>query len=222
MSIGWGIFLENQLRPFLGDPDDGTWTDSELLLYTTWALDDFAQWLPRYRTMTLAADTASFDLPSDFYRVNLVEWKRTDYYWKFLERVPRRPGWEFPSTEVDDDSYPVGFWIEDDKLYLGRTAETSFTLHYHAYWPIPSGASDKITVPRWARQCLIFYASAMAIMRKSIGFAKIRQWNTRQDSGKPTDEPLMQEVKMLLELYRETINSHLGGEDISLYYEGRG
>ena len=224
MSLTWATFRDNYIRVFVGDPNDGTWTDAELALYCTWALEDFTQWRPRQRTMTLASDTASFALPDDFYQVNLVEWKRTDYYWKFLEEIKRRPGWEFPSTEVDDDSYPVGYWIEDDpyKLYLGRTAEVDFTLHYLAYWPVPTGDSDRIIVPRWARQPLVFYAAAMALTRKSIGFAKIRQWNTRQDSGRPTDEPLMPEVEFLLKRYKEIVAQHIQDDDWSLYYEGRG
>lgn len=218
-SIGWAKFRDDQLRAFLDDANANTWTNAELALYTTWALDDFTQWLPRYRRITLAQSVESYELPDDFYQVNLVEWQRTDYYRKFLEEVKRRPGWEFQSTEVDDDSYPVGFWVEDDKLYLGRTAEVDFTLHYFAYWPIPG---DKIIVPRWARQCLVYYGAAMALMRKSMGHAKIRQWNTKLDSGKPTDEPLMAELEMLMRLYREKINNHIGGQDIHLYYEGRG
>ena len=221
MSISWETLRDNYVRVFLGDPSAGTWKNAELLLYCVWAQDDFTNWYPRERTQTLAEDTASFDLPDDFYRVNLVEWRRTDYYRKFLEAVPRRPGWEFPSTEVDDDSYPVGYWIEDETLYLGRTAEVDFTLHYLAYWPTPSGDASQISVPRWARQALVFYISAMALFRKSVGFAKIRQWNTRMDSGKPTDEPLLPEVEFLLRQYKEIISTHVGDQDWNVYYEGR-
>jgi hypothetical protein len=221
VSISWETLRDDHVRVVLGDPDAGTWLDPELLLYCTWALDDFTNWRPRERRLTLASDTASFELPDDFYRVNLVEWQRTDYYRKYLEEVPRRPGWEFPSTEADEDSYPVGFWIEDDVLYLGRTAEVDFTLHYLAYWPIPSGDASSITVPRWARQALVFYISAMALLRKSVGFAKIRQWNTRMDSGRPTDEPLMPEVEFFLRQYKEIISTHVGDTDWNVYYEGR-
>ena len=222
MSIAWDTFRDNHLRVFLDDTGEGDWTDAELLIYCTWALDDFTQHLPRERTESLAADTSSFSLPDDFFKVNLVEWQRTDYYRKFLEQITRRPGWEFPSTSVDDDSYPVGFWIEDDTLYLGRTCDVAFTLHYYAYWPVPSVDADVITVPRWARQALVFYTAAMALSRKSIAFAKIRQWNTRIDSGRPTDEPLMPEVEFLLRQYQEIIDKHLDDVDITLYIEGRG
>jgi hypothetical protein len=221
-SITWEAFRVDHIRPFIDDESAGDWTNAELMLFCTWALDDFTQWHPRKRTVTLASGTESFALPDDFYRVDLVEWKRTDYYWKFLEEIDRRPGFEFPSTEVDDDSYPVGYWVEDDTLYLGRTAEVDFTLFYYAYWPTPSGDDDAIIVPRWARQALTFYVAAMALLRKSIGFAKIRQWNTRTDSGKPTDEPLMPEVEFLLGQYKAIINDHTPLEDIMVYYEGRG
>lgn len=221
-SFTWATFRTNHIRPFLDDESAGDWSNAELLLYCTWALDDLTLWYPRKRSTTLAADTESFTVPDDFFRVDLVEWKRTDYYWKFLEEISRRPGYEFPSTEVDESSYPVGYWVIDDKLYLGRTSEAAFTLHYHAYWPVPSGDSSEITVPRWARQALAFYIGAMALIRKSIGFAKIRQWNTRTDSGNPLQEPLMPEAKFLLEQYKQIINDHVPLEDIRVYYEGRG
>lgn len=221
-SITWASFRTDHIRPFLDDESAGDWTNGELLLYCVWALDDLTLWYPCKRTTTLASDTESFTLPDDFFQVDLVEWKRTDYYRKFLEEISRRPGYEFPSSEVDDDSCPVGYWVIDDTLYLGRTAEVDFTLHYHAYWPVPSGDNDNITVPRWARQALTFYIAAMALIRKSIGFAKIRQWNTRTDSGTPLQEPLLPEAKFLLERYQQIINDHVPMEDIRVYYEGRG
>jgi len=221
-SITWSAFRDGHIRPFLDDVDIADFTNPELLLYCTWALDDFTLWYPRKRQMTLASGTKSFDLPEDFFRVDLVQWKRTDYYWKFLEQIPRRPGYQFPSTEVDEDSLPVGYWVTDDKLYLGQTAKVKFTLYYLAYWPTPSGDDDTIVVPRWARQALTYYASAMALLRKSVGNAKIRQWNRKEDSGKPTDEPLSPVVKYLLEQYKQVISDHVGVDDIQIYYEGRG
>lgn len=222
MSVTWKSLRDNHIRPFVDDLTSGDWTDAELLLYTTWALDDFTMWHPRRRVATLAAETESFGLPEDFYQVDLVEWQKSDYYRKFLEEVSRYPGYQFPSTDVDEDSYPVGYWVTEDTLHLGRTAEAAFTLHYHAYWPIPTGDDDLVIVPRWARQALTFYVAAMALIRKSIGFAKIRQWNTRVDSGKPTDEPLLPEAKFLLEQYAQIISDHVPLDDIRVTIEGRG
>lgn len=222
MAIAWSALRDEQVRVFLDDVAKNTWSDAELLLYCRWALDDFTLWCPLAATMTLARDTASFTLPNDFYQVNLVEWTYTDYYRKFLEEVSRRPGFEFPSSEVDDESYPVGYWIEGDTLYLGRTAEEDFTLHYWAYYPIPTGDASSITVPRWGRQALLFYIVAMALLRQSIGHAMVRQWNTRVDSGRPLDEPLLPEVKFLLEQYRQILQDHTAERaDWNVYWEGR-
>lgn len=89
-----------------------------------------------------------------------------------------------------------GFWTTLDALHLDTApgAGTTLRVRYFGYWPEPANADDDeflVSLPRWAIAPVLYLAGAHCFVAPGARSAMIRQWNTRDDSGRPQDSALI-------------------------------
>lgn len=211
----WGE-VRAEVRTFLQDETENpTWTDPELLLYWGWAQEDFATYIPARKSITYPSSVAQPFLPDDFYVPHVVEFPDG----QFIEEIKLTPGTKLYSgglSEISSTSYPIAWFRDDEYIYLLNEPSGDWRLHYYAYYPRVEGDDSLISLPRWAYQALTFFVASSAMSRKSVNAAQLDQWDTSLDSGKPTDNPLAQEAKRLMESYLSIVYRHLNDADDSI------
>lgn len=62
-------------------------------------------------------------------------------------------------------------------------------LYYSAFWTKPEDDDDTIEAPDIASTALVMYAASYVLMQQASLSANVRQFNTKVDSGAPTDIP---------------------------------
>ena len=67
--------------------------------------------------------------------------------------------------------------------------EKGARIFYMAPWVIPEDETDSIESPDSTQNAIIFYACSYCLLQQASGISTIRQYNTRVDSGQPTDNP---------------------------------
>ena len=101
----WGE-VRTEIRTFLQDEDESTWTNPELLQYFNWGQEDFATYIPARKSITFPSTELQPLLPDDFYVPHVVEFPSG----KFIEEVKLTPGTRLASgglSEISTASYPV-------------------------------------------------------------------------------------------------------------------
>jgi len=210
----WGE-VRAEIRTFLQDEDERTWTDTELLQYFNWGQEDFATYVPARKAITFPSSETQPFLPDDFYVPHVVEFPDG----VLIEEIKLTPGTRLYSggiSEVSTTSYPVAWFRDDEYIYLLNEPSGDWRLHYYAYYPKAEGDDSLISLPRWAFQALTMFVASSAMSRKSVNAAQLDQWDTSLDSGKPTDNPLAQEAKRLMNSYLSIVYRHLNDIDDSV------
>lgn len=149
---------------------------------------------PRQRQAYLTVDQGlrSAILPPDFLKVDRIydadrqRWMR--------KRLPQQDG----AVRYSDDDLNQ-WYVWGGHLHFERdlaVGDTDITLYYWAYWSEPQFRviddelvfdDERILVPPWAITPLCHYVAALVLQPGAIQAARIRQWNIRVDSGRPTD-----------------------------------
>ena len=194
MAITYSAFVEKVYRS-LADVSEKQ--NSEELVYDAVcaAHDAILQWVPCFGVATLTsgslgADPKSFPIPEDAYQVDVVQIVSTG---AFLPKATFAPGSyrmeDQASLPYDWIEFPTGFIDVGIPVTLGDTIK----VYYRAFWPKPASASDtsfRILVPYQAHLGMVYYACAHCLLPRSVQSGGIRQYNTKVDSGAPTDNPL--------------------------------
>lgn len=200
----WSV-IRGKLQTFLKDTDAQKWGTGELMDFANWAMEDLVRFRARRVKKTYPASETTVAIPEDFHSPLVVQFPTG----QFIEEVKLEPGVFFYSgMDVDVGSLPMGWHRDDEYIYLLSVPDDSWHLHYYAYYPELTGDNSIMKAPRWFVPALIYYASACAVLKEAIGEANINRWNTRRDSGKPTDNPLVEIVKMLYGQYLGIVTQH--------------
>lgn len=203
--VTWGE-LRNTIR--VGILDDTVageyrWSDAELMEYVNWALDMFCHHTA-VATATSFTNTSSlhYDLPDNLYTPDpldvsgLVYLQKSNGALQFL--VPVRAT---PNTEYTESG---GFYtLPETKLHLTSMPEANSIMHveYFAYYDRITSDTDPLTTPRWAESAICYAVGAYAIGSNALKAASIRQFNSRDDSGNPVQNPLLEQQKWFLKMY---------------------
>lgn len=78
-------------------------------------------------------------------------------------------------------------------------------IFYSAVWTKPTLETDVLEVPSIAHTAVLLFAASYCLLTESSGAARLRQYNTRVDSGNPTDNPLENLSTLLLKRYEAEI-----------------
>jgi hypothetical protein len=143
----------------------------------------------------------TFTLPSDIYETldtsGLVYSVSSDGTQKYYDPLFNSSSLT-PFAETD-----MAFWTSASSLHLTTPPGAGNTLKimYFAYWEEPASPTDTtfvLTIPQWAMSPTMYLAGAHCMTSKSVRSASIRQWNVRDDSGRPTDNTLIEEANWMV------------------------
>jgi hypothetical protein len=163
------------------------------------AQQHFAAWhTAKLITTTFSGDgtTREFTLPADFLDVYAF-YAPFDDVGHILEPREFVPGvaWD-QEADNGDTNRPHGYleWPSGTLLSLRAPDEgtNNVYLYYFGLWPDITGTGDTVEPPVWAHEALLLYAVALHLVPALHDTAQVRQWGTDIDSGKPTDNPLIQ------------------------------
>lgn len=80
-------------------------------------------------------------------------------------------------------------------------SDKSVTVYYTGNWPVPSKDSDVISTPPILITPLALFGASYCIIQDASRAARLRQYNTKVDSGVPTNNPLIDQSNFLLKRY---------------------
>ena len=214
MSITWGA-LRTQIARKLNDSSMATYSADILQDAVNDALNAFAAshtGVASDYIITGDGTTYVFDLPDDMVEsenagIYAVEFPEQGFIYE--ERYWHKVQW--PSIERSTTSTPKAYVLWPvGKISFTQVPGTGdiVTLHYVAYYTTVDDIGDVIAIPRWATEAIKCYVCAVAL---SAAFAKsgnIRQWNTREDSGTPEDNPLLRLSEHYMERYWQILTQH--------------
>jgi hypothetical protein len=224
MTITFGDF-KLWVITTLGSQEDVTYTDDLIYEGLCLALDAIMPWVPNQNLATLTSGSGTgIALPEDCYQPEAVIDASTG---EVLERVVLSSGRKRPvSGEVKTSPYD---WLEYPKGYLYFTVvptdvsstqidETtgapisvsrSFLLFYQAYWSKPASKDDDtfiLPMPSMALTGILYWVCAHCVVPGATTSAQIRQFNTKVDSGVPTDNALENMAIFFRRMFIEEMN----------------
>lgn len=151
--------------------------------------------------LTPDSSTKLFPLPEDAIEGNAVYGVLYDGVW--LPPIEMVPG-ERPAEEMGYILRPMGM-IE---FSIAPTTGRTLTLYYNAYYPAIEDDESLITVPGWAQEAVAFYAAARVVEIDAGKQARLGNYKDKQDSGKPTDNPLLELSAYYIKQYWQILAQH--------------
>lgn len=226
----WSEFKLKVRRSFLWDEDETNpkWTDAKLWDAYCIAQNEFCAHTAKLATYSIVDGSAKdplvpavvwdfstekdFPLPTDIYEsVDLsgivyttLNGLQPEYFDPLFHTRQLSPY----------ASHDQGFWTDISTLHLGAApgAGRTLWLKYFAYWPEPATSDDDtfvLAVPQWALGPLAYLTAAHCLTGPGTRSANIRQWNEKQDSGKPQDNALTEQALYLTRTYELQISRHV-------------
>lgn len=198
--------LDVELESMLGDAI--TSSAEERMRWFNRAQQHFALWhTARMLDTDFSGDgaTQDFTLPSDYIQIYSVYSEDRQMLLEPLDEIPGAR-WDSavdPSESVRPFAYIV--WPEDT-LHVFQAPPTDsdvagLRIKYWAHWPDVSADADTILSPLWAHEALLTYSVARSYIPAMSDATFLNEFKTRVDSGNPTQNPMIQSHKRLLEHY---------------------
>lgn len=148
-------------------------------------------YVPNIKETTISgSDGRMFVLPDDVFSVESVYDPTTT---SVLDKARLTPGSRWGSSNSSEAQW---LSIPNGYVSLNRTLPSGgyiLGLVYSALWEAPSEPSDTdfvLTVPDYAIFGMALFAASYVLAVLSTDTAQLRQYNTRVDSGNPTDNPV--------------------------------
>jgi hypothetical protein len=191
----WLQLKQSVLYGLLKDDAGERYSDEQMLTYARWAMTELS-------AHTAAPDVAIYTLtgpqveaPTDavepLAKSGLVVY-RFGGRDRYLISHRRRPG-----TIVGAEDAQVYYEFPVGKLTLGFQPQpgSQLLVHYFRIWRPPTADADVLEIPQWLELPCAYFIAAFALEPIGTQAANIRQWNRRQDSGTPEDNPALQQVR---------------------------
>jgi hypothetical protein len=165
-----------------GDPTHGETYDALLLKDGIHAALDaitIRRWKPSFLDVDGGSDSES--LPDDLIDVEAVLDITQNM---FLERVSMQ------ATR----GLAQGFYLYPSGTitFTSVLGDDGATVYYSAYWAKPEDDEEALETPDIATAALTMFAASYCLLNSASQASSIRQFGTKVDSGKPTDNPLEQ------------------------------
>lgn len=156
--------------------------------------------------------TYDFDLPdgiveSEGKGVYAVHWEKNAW----LKELEYWPGKAWKSSSRSTSTVPKAYVLwPRGKISFTRIPDSgqAITVHYVAHYPIVSGDTTEILVPRWAREAIKLYVAANALEPTATSTGDLRRWNKQRDSGNPEDNPVLQLAHHYMQRYYDILAQH--------------
>ena len=178
---------------------------SEILLLNaiSAAHDAILPWIPKTGISTLTAgNTATFDLPNDFYEVEACVLSTGE----IVPKSNLSAGFYLGEGATGNNDWLL---FPSGKITFSKAPKLDVTLYYLASWAKPGdnpGDDDELDPPDYVMTGLTLYAAAFVILPSAVSVTEIRQWNTKVDSGNPEHNPMQKAADYLLKLFNSEMN----------------
>lgn len=226
--MNWSDFKVMVRRSQLWDEDETTtkWPDTKIWDVFGWAQREFAAHTAKLSTYSIVDGSAKvpgpgtwdfsvekdFPLPTDV--LEMIDLSGIVYTVTATATTPDPSYYDPMFYSRNLSPYAVndyGYWTDATTLHLSVApgAGKTLWLRYFAYWPEPATADDDtfvLAVPLWAIGALAYLTAAHCLTGPGNRSANIRQWNEKQDSGKPQDNALTEQAIYLTRTYEQMIN----------------
>lgn len=218
----WSDFY-SELTTQLGSTTD--WTEAELALYTNQAIRKYSLVFPVKTSSSLSCDgsTSSWALPSDFIKVNRVEYVEGSREPRFLEEIQFKPGTQYYNQS---SNLPLMWYAEGGYFKLTSTpgSNDTLTLHYNgSHTEIVTDDDTTFTVPDYHLGIISLFVQSRALLRMSHDDAMLRRWADRNvDPGTPQSNPFLPVYKQLEQDFYYELYAALPTGTVELYRKGRG
>jgi hypothetical protein len=201
--------LKAQARRILKDADSTSyrWSDDEMLDYVAWSLDALCSHtcIATATSFTLDGTTTDFTLPDDVYEP--IDRSGVVYADNGVPpKVYLNPVRFNYITQAFAGYTLTGVGNSTLRLINPLYLSGSLVVEYFAMYPHPTEDSDNLLTPSWANAALVYRISAYAISRDASRRPEISQWNTKKDSGKPTDNPLQEQVDAFMSMWEHELS----------------
>jgi hypothetical protein len=199
----WAVFKARLARNLSdNNRDKPTWADDELLDYLNYALVTVAEHTAETKvwSYTLLAASKTVTLPTDVIKLGPV------YLNDGLLRPQRGlPGQIFPGATGDYYDWPLLKVLNfKETLPIGAVVKVA----YWGYWtPMTMDGTD-LPIPRWMEEALDWLCRAHALAKPGVQAARIRPYNTKQDSGSPEDNPALEMARYCRREYERIMANH--------------
>lgn len=235
MSIAWGTLKGYIREAILKDVPqvvaDETlqteqFSDNQLLIAARWACSALSMHTAQQATRRYNCDGQSyiFDMPDDI--VDNIEKAGLVIYddgsmLNYLAPVRLLPSVQWPKAVLAADQGGLqGYWQWPfDRLTLSfvPAAGAALEVRYFKSWNAPANDADILEFPRQFEQAFAYYVGASTFDPLGAQASSIRQWNRRQDSGTPEDNPLHRQSEFFLK-QAERVLRGIGAQDRETFY----
>jgi hypothetical protein len=173
--------------------------DAELLKDAVHAgLDAVLNRLWKSSKFSITTAGSEFDAPTDLIEVEAVREVTLNV---LLPRLNLTAGGIFTDRSGNAwTNYPEG-----KITFANPILASSIEVFYSAAWAKPTLEADVFEVPAIAHTAVLLFSASYCLLSESAGAARLRQYNTRVDSGNPTDNPLENLSTLLLKRYEVEI-----------------
>lgn len=207
--MNW-LILKNQVRRILRDttPTKYRWQEEDLLDYAAWTLDALCSHtaIATATSFTLDNITTQFILPDNLYesidRSGLVY---ADDGTTKAYLVPVKYNY---ITKANSGYYVNGIGNRTLNIISPKTVNGTLNVKYFAVYPHPLVDEDELQTPNWATAAIVFRMASYALDPFAGRRANIAQWNTRDDSGRPTDNPLAEQSQIFYEAWLKELSNY--------------
>ena len=183
----WEELRDNDIRMRLDEPEEGFWTNNELLFMANDGLRDLATrglfWRDE-KSYTAVADQADYDLPEDFVKGYRLEYRQSDTYVVALENYQYSP-FDDVRGVMRTSGFPTAWTTwgmpgHGAKFYLDRapneTRADGLRLYYYRLPREMVADSDPVDIPAGWERVLSLYVEWNARRKE----AKDQRWREAQ------------------------------------------
>jgi len=203
--IQWSV-LRDRINRVLGDT---TFTPDDLSDYVNQALVAISAHTAHQKVygQVVATDTLAIELPDDVLELGPVHVKNGVVENNIYLPIHLQPGESLPAYMVGSMAmhyyYRWGNTVNVLTPILGgRTVE----IFYFGYWDRVEKDDDQIHIARWMEEPVQWYCMHLGMMKPSASAARIRTFNTKQDSGIPDDNSPLKFAQFCLSRYQAKLN----------------
>lgn len=224
--IKWGDLKTHILDGVIKDPTEVRVTPDQLLVWAKWACAEISSHTAQSAAYTYETDGTAFQFPLPGHIVDSVEkvglvayndGQQIDY----LPPLRLAPDRVMPvKIDVGSGQEYRGYWEwPSGNLMLGFVPPTgkAITLHYFKIWDPPVDDESILAFPDWMEHPFAYLVSAYAMDPDGYQITNIRNFNRKQDSGKPEDNPPHRQYEFFLK-QADRLLSRVAPQDRETFY----
>jgi len=160
------------------------------------ALNAITKRIGKPSVLALDADYVPGDLPDDLITIEGVY---DNLVGMFLPKIFMTADKANMISSVSSNAwtdFPNGFIT-----FVNDLPDEGATIYYTAGWDKPVDDDDFLEPPAYALYAIVLYAASYCLLQEASGSANVRQFQTKVDSGNPTDIPAKDMSDFFLKRY---------------------